>query len=368
MTAVDAFADQQTVALSEKTIVVDYDWRGFNAQALIASIRQLDLSQFAGFVYGSGFEAQPELLQKIADIIPLIGNSPETIFAVKNASMFFATLRELNILHPGVHNKLPADDGYIRKFAGGSGGVHIRPANADEHYLPENHYYQQKIDGYPVSLLFIANGREIEVIGFNEQWLDPSDAMPFRYGGAAGQARLSQEVRRQLISAAEKLTAAFGLLGLNSLDALLQKDMVRKSNDRNALDAEQVYILEINPRLSATVDLYDSVELDLFDRHVQTCLHRCRLPPQGSAAAGDIAYKRCKANAIVYAGSDMEIHPMFAWPDWVVDNPPCSGAALKILAGEPVCTVIAYADNADDAKKLAQNRVKTIQNLLQSKK
>ncbi len=84
-----------------------YDDFGFDAEHLLQTLHTLEnesldnsasqLSQFAGFVYGSGFEAQPDLLQKVAALIPVIGNSSTTLAAAKSLSVFFATLQKLNI-------------------------------------------------------------------------------------------------------------------------------------------------------------------------------------------------------------------------------------------------------------------------------
>lgn len=347
--------------------MVDYDWRGFNAQALFAAIDKLDLSRFIGFVYGSGFEAQPELLRKVAEIVPLIGNSPATLSIVKNPTSFFAALRRLNISHPAVHNALPTDAAnvYLQKFAGGSGGTHIKTVIAGTQTLPDEYYYQQKMDGRSISLLFIANGQEIEVVGFNEQWLSPSDSMPFRYGGAVSHVALSHEIQRQLIVAVEELTKTFGLVGLNSLDAIVRDNTAHGVSEENMnIGDASVFVLEINPRLSATVDLYGHTEQNLFERHVQACLSQCSFMRQGSKHDTSQLKLRCKAHAIVYADSDTEVAAAIAWPNWVVDNPAQSMHPLKISAGEPVCTVVAYSDDAETAKKLAQARVEIIKSLI----
>ncbi len=357
---IDAFADVQTAALAEKTTVVGYSARGFDADALLGEIHQLDANQFVGCVYGSGFEAQPELLQRIAEIIPLIGNSAETVAAVKNASKFFAVLKQLKIPHPSVLDVLPVssvNDGsvvYLKKNSGGSGGTHITQVSANEISLLDNEYYQQQLSGRSVSLLFMADGREVEPVGFNEQWLSPWAKMPFRYGGAVSRIVLDSSVQQQLIAAAKKLTMAFDLLGLNSLDAIVQEGTV--------------YVLEVNPRLSATVDLYGDIEENLIDRHVQVCLARGGLNQAKVTDESRVAPS--KAHAIVYATMDTEIAASFAWPgawlSWLVDVPNHSGNSaqpIKIPAGDPICTVIACAEGAEVAKQLACARVELVLNL-----
>lgn len=353
MTVIDAFADKQTVALAAKFVVVGYGECGFDAEGLLEEIDELDLNGFAGCVYGSGFEAQPELLQKIAAFVPLIGNRAETVGAIKSATRFFNELRRLSVRHPEVFDDMPAGDvAYLCKDAGGCGGTHIDFARSREVGLAKGRYYQRHIDGQSVSLLFIANGHDIKVIGFNEQWLSASEVMPFRYGGAVSHVSLLPVVRQQLIDAAQKLTLSFGLLGLNSLDAMVHNDVV--------------YVLEVNPRLSATVDLYSDSSSNLISEHMQACLNLC---DDGKAISeSKCCIERPKAHAIVYAEYDIEIAPSFAWPEewgtWVTDTPDWAGKAIKVACGAPVCTVFAYGPNAQEAKALAQHRVRLVQDLI----
>ena len=341
--------------MAEKAIAVACGSHGFDAEALLNALDGLDLSQFAGVAYGSGFEAQPELLANISAKLPLIGNSAGTVAAVKTPAVFFAALQRLNINYPGVCHAFPNEhvNDYLLKLAGGSGGAHIRSASSHESVLADHYYYQQKIDGQPVSLLFLANKHDIEVIGFNEQWLDPAADAPYRYGGAVSNVELSTCVQQQLIDAARKLTREFSLQGLNSLDAIVEA----ASND-------QVFVLEINPRLSATVDLYNCAKLNLLQRHVMAGLD-FNSDDLNQQDAGQLS-SEFKAHAIVYAADEIALAAQFLWPHWVTDTPLLGENVVTISAGAPVCTVCAHADSAEAAKKMAQSRLKLIQNLLQS--
>lgn len=364
------------MVLAANAIAVAYDSRGFNADELLSAMRRLDLSQFIGCVYGSGFEAQPELLQKISALVPLIGNQASIVRAVKNATMFFGALDELNVKHPKTFYGHPdeAGDGldsataYLIKLVGGSGGEHVAyyqsgsGSNSAKSKLLDGYYRQQYIEGVPISLLFIAsaretNGHKISVVGFNEQWIDASDSSPFRYGGAVSNIAISESLRKKLIDAAVKITNKFGLLGLNSVDAIWQKNT----------SADEVYMLEVNPRLSATVGLYDSASL--FEQHIEVCLSQIVSQPCVDLACGCSCEKpiqTSKAHAIVYADGDLLLSPDIVWPDWVTDTPLQQVEVL--LAGSPVCSVVAEANDATQAKMLVQSRVTLVKNLLSSNK
>jgi predicted ATP-grasp superfamily ATP-dependent carboligase len=239
----------------------------------------------------------------------------------------------------------------VIKSIGGCGGGHIQNLDLATTTLDGTNYCQQKIEGDAVSLLFVADSLAIEPIGFNLQWLSASADAPYRYGGAAGNADFSSAVKSQLIKAANALTLAFGLRGLNSLDAIVRQNAGR----------EQVYVLEINPRLSATLDLYTHAMSEVFEKHIRTCQGNAMTQQQKTANT------LSKAHAIVYADQDLSVNSDIEWPKWVKDNPSSYKQTVKIESGAPVCTVIAEAATAHAAKALAQARVIDIQQLLKQK-
>jgi predicted ATP-grasp superfamily ATP-dependent carboligase len=280
-------------------------------------------------------------LLEISKTIPLLGNLASTVQAIKEPAVFFSSLEKCEIRFPAISYAYPNihEVIFLRKKIGGCGGTHITYANQSVH--SEDCYYQQYIDGRSISLLFLANHRDIEVIGFNEQWISPSISEPFRYGGAVSNIDLPSHVQHQLIDAAKKLTKTYELVGLNSLDAILKDDMI--------------FVLEINPRLSATVDLYDYCYNNLIERHIKVCLQNIK-----DSVDEKIHYvtTSSKAHAIVYADFNCIVPINFEWPDWVVDTPK---ELTEVLSYEPLCTVLAVADNAEEAKQLAHIRVRIMQ-------
>lgn len=356
VTAIDGFADQQTVDLTHVAILVAYNEYGFNATALLGEIAKLDATQYLGFVYGSGFEAQPDLLEAISGTIPLIGNVSSSVKAVKTPARFFATLKLANIAHPKTYLQPTMDPlaGYLQKFSGGCGGTHIKIVTDKVSRFENNRYYQEKIEGQPVSLLFLACANKIAPVGFNEQWISSTTAMPFRFGGAVSQIKLNLSLQKQMIEAAKVLTQQFNLVGLNSLDGIVQDDIF--------------YVLEINPRLSASFDLYatDSVEQNLMDLHIQASLNHNLLLTMDIDKSVPVI-PRSKACVVIYSIEDMSISATFAWPDWVIDCPYSQDKNddIRLLAGQPICSVVAQADDAGVAKEIVDTRVKIINNLLQ---
>jgi predicted ATP-grasp superfamily ATP-dependent carboligase len=349
VSAIDGFADSQTQAMASMTSVAPFDNDGFQAEALLAIIDTLDTNRYIGFIYGSGFEAQPTLLAEIAKRMPLLGNLPATLASVKSPRIFFSACARLGVAHPQTWTQANASlplDGLV-KAVGASGGGHVQPYSNAKVSLDKQCYAQQKLHGLPVSVLFLAYAQQAALVGFNELMLAPTKALPYRYGGAVSQIDLTASEQDQLLKAAQQLTAEFSLLGLNSLDAVLQDGVA--------------YVLEINPRLSASVGLYETVdgEMSLLAMHVAACkqAQTYTLPSSVAVKSGSVA------QAVIYSELPLSIPANFIWPDWVQDCP-SPQSSIQMHAGEPICTVLASADKADAAKQLLAIRVKMLNNLL----
>ncbi len=354
VTALDMFADIDTLRAAHASYNVKYGHGHFDIVDFEHALNKVNLIDQIGLAYGSGFEAAPELLETVVERMPLIGNTPIVVRNLKRPHQFFMLLDILKIPHPEVSfQPLILDSkksvaGWLYKQGGGSGGAHVRKALPLPGIAPEvGHYFQREVPGVPISLLFAADSMRVQVIGFNQQWLSPTLATPYRYGGAVSHADLPDGVKQQLVYAAQQLTSAVGLRGLNSLDAMM--------------DGDQLWVLELNPRLSATFDLYQTDDCNLFELHLQ-------------ASAGDSSNwdkllvqlpQRAKAHHIVYAPYDLEIPDDINWPDWTADIPI---AGSHIAAGNPLCTILADGDDAKKAQSLALNRMESFKMVLEDYK
>jgi len=348
--ALDAFADADTQRAAFQTYQLKYADGHFDTADFERVLNSLPTDavagEFVGLVYGSGFEPVPELLEMAARQMPLIGNTPRVLRNLKRPRQFFMLLEVLQIPHPEVSFKplgpKSKEAGWLYKQAGGSGGTHIRKALPIASLPPETgHYFQREVAGMPISLLFAADGKQARPIGFNQQWVAPKPGMPYRYGGAVSHVELPAEVRKQLLDAAQRLTNAVGLRGLNSLDALM--------------DGEQLWVLEINPRLSATFDLYQSPACNLFDLHIQACT--------GEIANWPHLPQRAKAHHMIYAWRDMVLPQNVEWPAWAADLPV---PGSRIAADNPICTVFADAENAASAHELVLERAQALQAVVEN--
>jgi uncharacterized protein len=157
----------------------------------------------------------------------------------------------------------------------------------------------------------------------------------FRYGGAAGPIEVAAP--EGLLEKLADLTLALGVRGLASADFID--------------DGETFWLLEINARPGATLDVFDDEDDPLLARHI-AALTGGPAPPARP--------RRPKAAAIVYAEADVAA-PGGDWPEWAADRP---AAGTRIPSGAPVCTVAATGASATEARAKTQERSLRIQNWL----
>lgn len=347
--ALDAFADKDLKHITKQPYKIKmHDWR-VDVEDFKQVFSNVDLSEVEGFCYGSLFDAAPELLDWVAERVQIIGNTPEVLKKVK-AFSFFNLLDDLQIKHPEVSLEVPLEpENWLCKQIGGSGGVHVRPAL---HNVFAD-YFQQEVYGEPVSMLFVADGKEVQAIGFNRQLVAPTPELPYRFAGAVGGVKLPDVVEKVFYEAARKLTAAMGLRGICSLDAVLE--------------GETLWILELNPRLSATFDLYHgdlyqgelppNLMPNLMLAHLQGCMGNLPQLP---------IFATSTAQLILYADDTLVLPLDFAWPAWAIDIPPTDQASNNIMIEKntPICSVRAEAETDELAFAQVIQRAKILKEMM----
>jgi len=157
------------------------------------------------------------------------------------------------------------------------------------------------------------------VVGFNRQWsANLGEGRDFAFAGIINQTGLSKQQQTVIGTWLEALVPELGLVGLNSLDFIL--------------DNGQIWVLEINPRISASMQLYGE---GLFLQHIHAS--KGRLPD------GRKAPELCAGYQIVYANADIRIPEGFFWPQGCMDLPVAGVICRK---GEPICSIIARHKHA----------------------
>jgi len=269
-------------------------------------------------IYGSGFEYYPDSLRYLGSRLVVLGNWPDIFVKLHDKPAFFSILDKFNIPYPEVYFDAPeCADNWLVKPMQGQGGVGIKRYHPKEP-IESAVYWQKYQAGTQHSVLFLADGQYVQVIGFNTQWtVGMSGNQEFIFSGIINSCALLSEQKELITDWLKKLVPALGLKGLNSLDFI-------QAGDKS-------FVLEINARPSASMQLYDA---DLLNRHMKASqgeLTNFRLHP------GYTGYQ------IVYAEQDVLIPEAFVWPEWCMDLP---GFGVMCRTGQPICSIIAHQKRA----------------------
>jgi len=291
----------------------------------------------AHVVYGSGFECYPESLHYLKRRLIVLGNDPDAFARQLDKPAFFSTLDALNIPHPDVIFSAPGcADGWLIKPMQGQGGVGIR--RYDGCAIDNSVYWQRFQAGTTYSALFLADGQQVQIIGFNRQWsVALSETQAFVFSGVINNAELSDTQQALIRDWLKRMVPVFELKGLNSLDFIHEDDCS--------------YVLEINPRPSASMQLYDR---DLLGGHIQACI--------GTTLVAWLPSSQQTGYQVVYAERDLIIPDRFEWPPWCMDLPK-SGNMCR--AGQPLCSIIAHQKNAQSVVEQLLTKQQLIINKLE---
>ncbi len=328
--AIDAFADVDTVAAADEVCCLPALCERLCATDLKVLMGKLDSWKPDCLLTGSGFEAAIECYTSLYQRYALSGNAPAVIEQVKNPFWLSTHCVRHYVMTPDIQLQAPQYGQWLYKVAGQSGGAHIRSWNKTSVLNPAvNGYWQAFQPGQPVGALFLAGKHTTTLIGVHALKQRPG---MYAYAGAS---RLQDD---KLTQAMQELLDAVvpdsGLIGINSLDAIWQDG--------------HLHVLEINPRLSASMRLY--AELPLIRAHLASC--------QGADVPEFELYTRHASHCIVYAKQRIEINQM-QLPNWLEDRPE-NGTIEK---GQPVCSLYAEGPSKEAVQQILQDKKTQLEKL-----
>ena len=281
-------------------------------------------------IFGSGVEGCEASFKVIRQSgIQQKGNRYEYLRHNKNKTLERASGQ----IMPMPNNTLP----YLYKSVIGSGGVHIY-RDDDYQDTKQGYYRQSYLPLTSVSHLFLADGDQIETVGFSVQWHSKHDAKHlFCYGGAVSEYSLDQSCATQ----AEVVAKKFDLIGLNNIDYLY--------------DGSRLYFLELNPRPSATMTLYDEDYADgLLDAHIKACEGKGLMRRSKTALV-------CRTFAIIYTDKAIQLPNDFEWPSEAKNVPMENPAGYYFEESTPICTLHVSGNETAEALTSLQSRIRDLQ-------
>jgi predicted ATP-grasp superfamily ATP-dependent carboligase len=318
--AMDAFGDCDLKKIAS--------WRRLDKSSPLGKIA----SEFNadGAVFASGIENRPEAITELEDGGVRVLSSPiESVRRCRNLAELEKFCLKSGISRPKVFLPQPGDDlsgfeGYlVKRFKSGS-GIGVRVCAKGEK-LRCGEYLQERIEGIPLSVVFLADGRDAVLCGASRQlagnralgaegfaWC--GNIMPFS-AETGKKSALLDEFR----GAASAMASHFGLKGAAGADFIY--------------DGSRLWLLEINPRISASFELVELLSgVNIFSLHLSAI--DGHLPPE-RAGLLDGPFR---GKGIIYAPKDLAAPDTAAWYNYARRDIPWPKSFLP--AGAPICTSI----------------------------
>lgn len=314
---IDLFRDSDTVDLAEQAIRVT---------SLSDAIKTAESLPNMPWFYTGGFEHHPELIDQLAKRMPLLGCSGDTVRRVRNPILMHEMFQGAGFTFAESRLRLTPRNyahEWLRKPLQSGGGRHIRFAlQSDIDTLDSHYYYQRHYHSSSYSAAYISDSHQCLLIGVSQQLIGPQpeigcDAPPFRYLGNIGPISLPCQPTLQAIG--RWLTRETGIKGIWGLDFGL--------NDGSPV------IFEINPRYTASVEIYER-SLGGSSFHIESM----------------IQHKHCThryAKFVVYAAKDFEFRDRTQsnYTDAIFADIPYTNEICR--ANQPVLSIIVKSQNHD---------------------
>ena len=293
-------------------------------------------------VLGAGCEQYADRIQQVKGWA-LCSSDLTCLSSINHPKEFFESLKKLDIFFPEVcFSDVPSTNDWLFKRSSTCGGIGIsreKPSNQKG----TGGYWQRELKGQSLSVLCISDGQDHKIIGINQQFSHSCfEGLPYLYEGALANALISEKNRIKISSYIEKFISCFNIIGVFSMDMIV--------------DENNVFVLEINPRISASYELYERLNpgLNLVDAHIRVCEGE-RL---SNIQISNLNVSHC-GYLIIFAESNLVVPMSINWPSWVKDRPESN---RRISVGNPVCSV--YVESKENANQICNHLEKKREQIL----
>ena len=200
-------------------------------------------------------------------------------------------------------------------------------------------YFQERVDGLPLAVLFVGDGTGARCLGITRQFVGrPGNR--FAYRGSLGPWPVGSEVRRQIETLGRTIAGSFGLFGLFGIDLIVRDG--------------QPWPIEVNPRYTASVEVLEwalgrsllAEHLRAFGLGVENPPIRASISPQGFVGKAILHADRTGVWRSTGESSARPGRTDFR-------RSPTSRPGTGFQPGDPVLTVFAQGDLTDECRREA---------------
>ena len=279
-------------------------------------------------IYASGLENKKEIKKYLDNEFIVCGNSFNKYDFLSDTSNINLSMDD-NILLPKTSNKYL--NKYIRKRHDSSGGV-----NVGNKISSKNIYYQQFIPGKTYSVSFITTKNKSHILGFNQLFIIKDNIeYPYLHAGAItlGLKNSNYQNFKKWIN---NISDTYNIKGYCSIDFKIY--------------GNKVFILDINPRLSASYRMYTRKYNNLMKYH-------CDLTDVNLKINNYKYY----SYIFLYAKNELQVDKSINNIKDISDRPQIGEIIKKNM---PILTLNITSHNKDNLLKKIKNRIKSAMKII----
>ena len=359
--AIDLFGDRDLRDVCSRVVQVSADGYPDDVPSIAAGFP-------AGpVVYTGGLENHTEVIEKLSRARLLLGNHPRAVRLVRDPRFVREVARENGCAYPVTFftpSKVPRDGTFLRKSTASIGGLGVMSwKGLREEPVQGREYWQQYVSGVPMSASLHVTPEGVELLGVCRQLIGIKwcYAKQFRFCGAIqlSPSIFQQHVLKQIHHFAIDLSQRAKLAGLIGIDFILPRTPMRATG-------RSPVILEVNPRPTATMELFERrTGRSQAGQHLTSL--GFQLPRESTAL--EHRSNMYWGKAVLFANKSLNVSSSIeryflkcssrmegcglGWP--MVSDLPCSGTIIH--PGHPIVSVFGCAESPRRALRMLRMHV-----------
>ncbi|WP_417731015.1 ATP-grasp domain-containing protein [Rosistilla oblonga] len=223
---------------------------------------------------------------------------------------------------PRCSHKPSPTSGWLFKRAFSTGGLGVFPASQMPAGSDPSAWFECQIPGRSFGVNFLASRDRVDSIGVAASLRSRQRPKPFQYEGSIGLLTLPDSLQQRVQRLAEYIVQETQLRGLFGIDVIVDP-------------AKRIWLLELNPRWTASMELFDRGSTSLLQRHIAACKEeKVTAIEKSKTLIGKRVLYADHAIRFAYQPLRDELPDAIEIADIPADS-------SEILAGDPVCTLIA---------------------------
>lgn len=341
----DLFGDTDLLELAEQVQTLDLaDY----PQGFISFLERTP--EGTPWIFTGGIENYPDLVAQWEQLRPSWATPSESLRQVRNPFLVQDWLGDSPIQYPALSRSFPtgfSEKRWLKKSFQSAGGLAVCFALSEHNTCSPKFYFQQYLEGVPLSASFLATETEVYFLGATQQligfdWLHAPQ--PFCYCGNIGPIFFKKSVQHSLQNLARTIAQQSSLWGLFGLDLL--RDF-----------GGRLWLLEVNPRYTSGMEILERANDVSFIQLLAQA--RCAQPIELSPTPPS----QLMGKAILYAPCPLTISRPLTVPAghlWT-DIPPVDS---QIKAGQPILSCFAQGRTVSEVFHNLKNQARFVEQFL----